>query len=349
MLIYYGLIYAVFGPNPVAAAFVNSLTSLFAALLLADLVVQLKIVPSRYSWLVGLGLLIPEMIWFDALTGKEPIVGWLFVLGIYSFYSLQRSALGSRERKKWLIALCVTAIALAAVRPAMMVGLLLCSLIISFLSGKMRLSLTRGRIALLLIIAALAPLVPWIVKVTSGQTDFTYVYFLKNMLTSPDKEMRYGFEGDSIASRFQPHNYLELMWMTPLKLGLFMLVPYPKWRSDLTGVWLGQWGDWWRLSSDLSIFPYLLFLPFVFVSSLTAWRDGSYRKRVVWFLVPWWLLMLMPALATYGLHARFRVPAALFFVPCVLAGLGRRRYTLLFLGWYALLLLVAVVYQMIKI
>ncbi|MEM7034941.1 MAG: hypothetical protein AAF629_35705, partial [Chloroflexota bacterium] len=347
IIIYYGLMYAIFGTNPVVAAFINSLTTLFCMLLLIDISKRMQLIPQHRAWWIGFGMLIPEIVWFDFITGKEAIVEFAFVLGLYSYFNLY-GPWRRGPRLGWFITLGFAAFTLIAIRPPVLLGLGASLGLISFWAGRGRLVLTKAQVFLVALIVSFVLVTPIVVERSGGYQGFRYTRFFERMLKSPEEIHYNAPAANSISARFQPRSYTQLVWMVIPRFGLYVLSPYPNLNLEIEGMIEGEWISWRRMASDLSIVPYLLFFPFLVLASWVAWRQTDFRKYAVWFIIPWWILMLMPAVASYGLHTRFRVPAMIFFIPCVLLGQTVRQKPLLFGLWYGALGLIGVAYIILK-
>ena len=81
---YYGVLFALLGQNPVIPALVNAFITLLATLLLVRVGYQIKRERGPHDWRLGLGMVLPEVLWFDTITARETLVMSLYLIAALS-------------------------------------------------------------------------------------------------------------------------------------------------------------------------------------------------------------------------------------------------------------------------
>jgi hypothetical protein len=98
VLFYYGLLFRIFGHDPVLPAVLNMSVTLGAVLLLIAVGYRVKEQRHPWDWTLGLCLLIPEVLWFDALTSRETVAMSLLVFSTVTLGSIFVLSGGSVQR-----------------------------------------------------------------------------------------------------------------------------------------------------------------------------------------------------------------------------------------------------------
>jgi hypothetical protein len=126
VLYYYGALFVTFGHNPVVPAVLNAFLTLIATLFLIHS--SQDVVPGKVQgrWVLGLAMLLPEVLWFDALTSREGPLAALIVMTLIAWgrLVLRTTSISAAA----LIAMTVLGmIAITGIRTSMLPPLLLAS------------------------------------------------------------------------------------------------------------------------------------------------------------------------------------------------------------------------------
>jgi hypothetical protein len=82
VLFYYGALFKVFGHDPLLPAVLNMSVTLAAVAVLIRVAYGIKGHRDAWDWTIGLCLVIPEVLWFDALPSRETVAMSLMVLAV---------------------------------------------------------------------------------------------------------------------------------------------------------------------------------------------------------------------------------------------------------------------------
>ena len=132
VLYYYGLIFYIFGHNPVIPALINALLTLVACLYLVRTCYEVKGERGGKDWIIAFCLLMPEMLWYDVMTSRETLVAALLLFPMLTF-GRYLAGVTSISLSKTLMIVGICILAIAAVRATMLFPLLASIVIMSLL------------------------------------------------------------------------------------------------------------------------------------------------------------------------------------------------------------------------
>jgi hypothetical protein len=316
VLFYFGAGFQALGHNPVVPLLMNSLTTLAAMVLLVRLAYAARSVPRQSDWTIGLVMLVPEVIWYDAISSRETLTMALVVIPI-SVLGLR--LLGQGVSSATMVGAGLALGLLAVVRTPVMLplGAVLLLMAMFVRPNAARSTKTRfGRSILVGLIVAGSVLAAPLASRAVGSYSADYASSTARVLGGTTQG--YAFSETSLAVRLAPDNPLEFVLFTPPRVGLYLLSPFPNVSVTPGGLSRGAWSDWQNLSALASTVLYVALLPRMLVGARRA--RGSPAGRVL--LIPAFVLMVSVAMNNIIVVERYRLMAVPFLLG--VAWLGRR-------------------------
>lgn len=321
IIYYYGAI-ALVGKNPAIPAIVNTLVTLLGTLALIR--GGHHVLPgSRKKWLLGLGMILPEVVWFDALTSRETLVMSLITittLGIGS-YAIRSAGAETPSRMLWMIPAFLM---LAIVRTPILVPTGAAALMIYTV---VRPTFRRRFTAIFVIgILAVITIVGPTLSENLGASRLSYFALASQAMTVDETRLSVGTWSERSLGRL-------LVADNGWEAGLFLLprmmfnlaAPIPQMAYfDLTGFLQGAWPDWQVLLSSISAAIYLLLFPLI----LAGLAMMGTRKEWVIIHAPLWCVLVAISGGTMFIHERYRIMAALLLWGAIWLGLHAPRPTI---------------------
>jgi hypothetical protein len=338
ILLYYGLIFAMFGHNPIIPALVNTFVTLLATLLLVRVGYQIKRDRGPRDWQLGLAMLIPEVLWFDVMTSRETIVMALIVFTTISMggYFIERRNQPFSFRQ---IAITLPAmIVLGLIRTPMLMPVIVTAFLLIALIKP-----TPQRRFLGFFLFGLMVLVFWEIPTLLAYLrgyEFDYASLIQ-WVTRGDEVFlsAHTWSERSIGRMFIPGNLWEAILFTPIRMFFYLVAPLPNINIDPAGLVDGNWEDWQSLMSILSAILYIGLFPFAIAAFIRALGNREKRSGLV-FQIPFWVTMTAIAGGNQIIHGRYRVMAVLILWGCIWLGWTGDRDRLLrrsYLLWLAIL------------
>lgn len=342
IIYYYGVIFALIGQNPVIPALVNAFITLLATLLVVRVGYQVKRERGPRDWWLGLGMIVPEVLWFDALTARETLTMALTVISTLSVVGYVIRAPSHRLPVGQAAVLIPALLLLGVVRtpllvPVMAIGVL--SAAIARVSKQQRVA-ALGLVALVGLVFLLAPAL----SVRLGGYDLGY----RGSLTDDPSQVQWGER--SVGRLLTPTSAFQAVTLAVPRILLYLVVPLPRIDFSLSALLRGHWFAWQGLMMSLSSLLYVLLLPLALASLIEAVRHREWRSALA-FHIPCWTVLLAVAGGSHVIQERYRLPAMLFLWGAVWLGLGcsgtllRRVYRY----WGALVALGGVLYAGYKV
>lgn len=131
---FYGIVFHLFGENPLALTLVNTLLIYTAVLLLFRIMTQVSPVTKKSASLVFAVLAVPQIVIVQTQLGKEVLVVFLCTVLIYLAWRMAVSV--SRGRIKIFVALFISCLALALVRTSALAVMSVAVLIVIYISRE---------------------------------------------------------------------------------------------------------------------------------------------------------------------------------------------------------------------
>jgi hypothetical protein len=333
---YYASIFWLFGQNPVIPALVNALVTLLASCLLVRVGYSIRKERKPYDWLLGLVIVIPEVLWFDALTGRETVT---MALALLAILPVAESLLSRRRPGLSLGAVLVSVMALgllAIIRPPVLIP------VTASLLGVVavrRLTATRILAVVGMVLAgAVALTLAPVLAARLGSYPIGFGELLARV-TAQNPEFVAGMSWNerSIGLLLLPSGPVQAVLFVLPRLLLYIVAPLPTIGFRVEGLVRGDWSDWQYLAVTGSAFLYVLLVPLAFASLIHAVRKRD-REALV-FQIPCWLLFLAVAGGNHIVQERYRLLAIPFLWGSLWLGLRvpRRTRILAYLAWLAVL------------
>lgn len=309
ILYFYGAVFALVGHNPLAPALVNAFVTLLATLVLVRAGYTIKRERGPYDWTLGLGMVIPEVIWFDALTARETLVMSLVVIATLApgLYFVRPSVLGSWQVLGYPLALFL----LGLVRTPLLVPTA-ASLVLMFGASR----LTGGQRIVGLGALGMAGAALWLTPAVGyrlGAYPFDYETLGRTTLVRDEEFFRDMTWSDrSVGQILVPSDAGEALVFALPRLLLYVVAPLPRAGFGLDGLLSGRWSDWQSLCFTMSSLLYVSLLPLAVAGLIEAFRTETAREWLV-LQVPFGLMLLAVAAGNQIVHERYRLIATLLF------------------------------------
>ncbi len=345
VLYYYAAIFALFGHNPAAPALVNSLFTLLAALILVE-AAHIILPASNSAWKVGLVLLVPEILWYDALTSRETITMALLVCGTVPLGMVLVAGRPTPRSTRRIFGSILSLTALGLIRTSVLpVAFVIVAFYYLFFCVR-----GRQRLLWLAVIGAVVTLI-WISAflVTYLRAyDFSYVAAWRNNRELLSSESIVWSER-SIGQLLVPRTWWQEFVFAPLRMAAYLITPLPSVTFDLSGLIHREWQDWQNFLTSLSSLMYVWCAPHFLT---LVGRACFERRERLWFLIlgPAIISLAAVAMGNVILTPRYRIMAIGFLWPAIAVFHHRRSrtYLALRLVWYACVITGVVCFVAIK-
>lgn len=345
ILYYYGSIFFLLGHNPAAPALMNCLTTLVAALVILE---ACYLVAPR-GWRgsrCALVILLPELLWYDAITSRESLTMALLVCGTLPWGMFLLSPKQRTRPIAHVILPTMCLMALGFVRTSMLLpaSMVIAGLFVTFsLRSRYR---TPAMLALLLVGVTV-----WILpRIISQLRSFDFGYLaawrdLRELLSSD----AITWSDRSLGQRLVANTLWQEIAYAPLRTALYLIIPLPSITFDWTGLRQGEWQHWQNFLATLSSAIYLYTLPYAVTATYASLTQPTHRPRLLIFL-PCWLLLVAVAVGNAIFVARYRIMVvALFWAGVSLYTRDCRRSHLVFsLLWWCAVIAGGVIYVQYK-
>lgn len=348
ILYFYGIIFALLGHNPAIPALINAFITLVATLLLVRVGYQIKRIRGHYDWTLGLAMILPEVVWYDALTSRETLVMAMLVISMLSVAGFLIQKPGDRVTPMGVFVAVPALLLIGIVRTSALFPVMI-SLMMLFVTRRM---FARRRIVGFVIIGAVvaAFLVAPVLSESLGGYRINYLSQLAWATQREDALLdTLTWSNQSFGLLLVPHNPFEAVAFAPVRLMFYVAAPLPAIRFTLGGLADSHWSDWQALLQSLSALLYVLLGPLALASLWdTLKRRGN--KDALAFHIPFWVTMFAIAGGNQMINERYRVMAVGLLWGCIWLGrtCNRRLIRNAYLGWGALLVLGGFVFIIYK-
>lgn len=299
---YIGLIYWLFGVSTLYVGLFNTLLSLVSFLAVTALLVNCA--ENKKNWsLMSLGMLFPELLYYDAIPSKEVIATCMIALSILFMYKFSHE-----QKPKYLVFLLLVLSILISVRAVMalvVIAIWGISVVLKY-KHKLKWVFLYSGISLFMLLFSF----PYIIKYTGG-TPATVGTFL-----NLSERSKYGIKitpGEkSLSVMFATDNPIKAIVFAPIRTIFLLVAPFPRLGIDWTDA------TWISSFTRFSVWIILLSFPIL----IAATFQKSCRTNPSWFYVVfvYWLLLLFIANGALIIHERYRIMADPFLAGTLLVG-----------------------------
>lgn len=319
VLFYYAAIFYVLGHNPVLPAMINSLITLTATLyairLAYEFSPQNRALGSRLAYLI----LIPEVLWYDAITSRETLAA---ALVLFAALSAGRFIVrpGGVARRSAALGAVASLLALLVVRTTMAVAVVAAiAAMATFLRGSGRGGVS-ARLLLLAAGAALIAIGPWVQQLTGGY-NLDYGRMAQS-LQSFDQNVAASAEWseNSLGLMLSPSGALQAVLFTAPRMVLYLASPLPDLAISLQELARGSWYEWQRLMTVATSVLNLIAFPYALAGFTYAWARRKSEPAPLVFHFAFWAVFVGIAGGNIIIQERYRVMMDVLFFTCAWLG-----------------------------
>lgn len=326
ILYLYGGMFVLFGHNPVAPALVNIFLTLVATLVLVRAGYAAKGVRSPHDWTLGLAMVVPDVIWFDALTSRETLTMSCLTIGILGIGAYFTT---SRRPRAYLLIAPVLALTVVGIVRTTVFFIALAAIGGMYLLAQMS---WRRRLAAIVPVAFFVGLLfvwPQIAqRIGSYNFDIREVLSIANRASRVLSEEGYTWSDRSLGRLLVQQSAAGIVLLSPVRMVAYLIIPFPNVHPDIDGLAAGSWYEWQGLMLALSAVIYIVFVPCAFASLIDVIRRRAGRMSTAIHLGAW-LSLLGAAVGNQIMQERYRVVGILLLWGAIWLGFGSSRRTLL--------------------
>jgi hypothetical protein len=338
IIYYYGIIFYLFGHDAFIPALINGFVTLVATLFLIRVAYEAKGVRSSKDWLLAFLLLIPEILLYDLMTGRESLMSVLIVVTTISA-GRYLTKISQVSLFSTLFIVCVCFLAILVVRTSMSLPVLIIIGLIGYIFWRKSSSNSLGKLILLGIIVGLLALGSEVQETVGGST-FDYFKILIDLQSGKGTsvELSEGWSENSIGLLLVPSNAFTSVVFTFPRMLLYLCAPLPN-------IAVNNFIDF---SMMLTAILNIIVFPYVLAAFPTAWKN---RSATLIFHFSFWITFIAVAGGNHIIHERYRLMSTLLLFTCGWLGYvtcSKSRVYFYSKIWYGLLLfisLLAVIYK----
>lgn len=347
---YYAAIFYLIAENPFIPFIINSLVTLYATILVVKVTYILGVKNLKYGWWVGLGMFLPEVIWFDMMTSRETlsmslitIIDMLFIIYILNI-----------DKKLKLIKLIAILIPLISflylVRGSAALAPILTISIISMFVKNNSQNISKKIFIIGGMIISLGSLPYLAIQFGSSGVGLEGYW---GMVTGTNSELVEGWKNTNglggFASVLIPNNIIEAILYTPIRLVLYLLSPLGVSSFSMEGIFSGNWVAWQFVIMGLSAVLNLIFFPLLISGTFSTIKYKQYD--ILSYYIAVWVVLLMISGGNFIIHDRYRVMGSLLLWGSYCLGYTStsRIKRLFYILWILLLFILSSIFILIKI
>ena len=323
VLYFYGWIFRLFGHNAVAPALVNSALTLGAVAALLRFGYAVRQRRRRTDWCLCLVLLIPEMIWFDAITSRDgPVTAAVTVVVLnFALYLL-----GLRTTPYRVVALVGGLGLVGLLRFALMLPLVAAMVTTAVLGSRVRRHRATRSARRRLLVAAAAAVVALSAPAVnrslgSYATSYTEVARIDTTIRNAE-----GFSENSVGRLFVATDPVTAVVFAPARVGILLVAPLPSLSVEPAGMLRGEWSAWQATATTTSALLYVLLFPLA-LASLIQLRKDRWRGPSLSVHIPLWTVALSIAIGNQLIVPRYRIMSVPLLAGAIWLGGGTTKAT----------------------
>ena len=321
ILYYYGLIFYLFGHNPVIPALVNSFVTLLGILYLVRCLYAFF--PHRSDkdrYLVWL-LLIPEVVWYDIQTSRETLMSVLIIISVmcaarYFVGANSINILGT------LLLSGTTLFVVLAVRTSMALPIIM-SLFIIFVMLRSQTKVSPVAKILVIGLAFVLIFLGPLIQDQLGGGNVDYLGSLESVQSfdiNVASSSAISWSEDSIGLLLVPHNaWQSILFLWP-RMILYLAAPFPKVIVTLGGLLEGTYPPWANLMTLLTSILMVLGFPYVLAASAMTFRNRKSYPAELIIPITFWITFIAVAGGNMIIHERYRLMCSLLLFACMWIG-----------------------------
>jgi hypothetical protein len=303
IIYYYATFAFIFGHNPFVPAIINSFVTLVGVLLIIRFTYLIESKKNR-SYIAYL-ILIPEVIWFDALTSRETLVANLLsvtmlTLGLY--------ILNGKINFKALSIIFTGILGIILIRSSMLLPVLLFVITLVLIPSIFynRTSKYIIYIGALMLVGALV-IAQYIQSIIGGYFINYRELFLSLINIEHNIANSMEWSERSVAALLMPTNLLTAVIYTPLRMLMYVVAPLPGVNINFDGILRGNYVDFQNSLTSLTAIIIIVGFPYVLAGSHFAWKCR--RKLPILIIIPvaFWSVAIAVSGGNLIIHERYRV------------------------------------------
>ncbi len=313
ILYYYGAIFYFFGHNPVIPALVNSFVTLLGTLYLIRLCYEFNGFRGRDDWKLAYLLLVPEFLWFDAMTSRETLAAVLILAAtLTSGRYIVRSGSASL-----LPTLTITGVSLGgilAVRTSMVIPVTAAVALMTILLRRGKHSGIAAKLTMLAIGFALLAAGPAVQQYLGGY-DIDYYDMTSAVRGAIDiRAQQFRWSESSLGLLLKPNDFIEWILFLPPRMVLYLAAPLPNISISASDLIDGSWAAWQRLMAIPTSVLYLLAIPYALAGLQQAWKTRTENSAPLVIHISFWVVFIAIAGGNVVIHERYRVMMGLLLL-----------------------------------
>jgi len=324
IIYYYGIIFYIFGYNPVIPLLINYAVTLYAVMLLVQVYYMIRKDISPTDWMIGLVLIVPEILWYDLITSRETLVMSLLLISTLTIGGFIIKKPGDSFSNWNAILLIPSVFLLGIVRTPMVFPVLFVSLV--YLLFNRNFSFHRLSLLPLAAFSCIAILYAMYIFAESiGSISIANYYdFLKNYIfvENPADPDFLGMEWSekSLGLLFIPQNWVEALLYAPIRIFFYLVSPLPNIFVGFNGLISGRYDSWQHLMSLISSTIYVVLMPFAIISLWDILKVKKWSDSIV-IIMPFWIVMATISLGNQIIHWRYRIMVVPLLICSIMLGI----------------------------
>lgn len=351
IIYYYGVLFYIFGHNPIIPAIFNSFVGLVGVLFLIRFCYQIKQTRTNNDWAIVFVLLLPEFIWYDVMTSRETLLALLLVVSSLSIGRHLIDMQNNESISSSIVKAIVCLFLILAIRSTMAIPVLVSFITVALFIRKKQ---SRNWYIKLLVIGllVLTLLSGPIIQAVTGGYDFDFAVALstvQNIEGNVANEV--GWTNNSVGLLLSPNNFIQSLFFTLPRMVLYLVSPLPNIAFSLNDLTRGSWSAWQSLMTTSSSVIYIMLFPFVLIATINSYRNRILYPGQILLVSVFWITFASIAGGNIIIHERYRIMMTPLFIACAWLGyIEFRNNQKLIIGvsWFGLLAFFIIFYMIYK-
>jgi hypothetical protein len=317
VMIYYALIFAILGKDPLFVAVCNFSLSWLALLFAFKYFSKITTVLNKNPILSAfIFFLCPEILWNDIMPGRDSILLSYTLLSIISFLEYLSNT-SSVNSKFYLCISLLFALLIVGLRPVMIVPM-----ISFFFFTKFNMNYTNlSKIKYLFLFGiAIAFVLPTIAKnilpqLTGQGFELFSVLSSRTSISENNVAAGESWSNSSFGALLIPNNFVESIAFIFPRFILYMLAPLPNFKLDIDGIFIHNWTSWNHIIYLSTSTVHLILFPLVIKSVLFVIKNRRHDsiKKISNLVIVFILFVLTISGGNFIIHERYRLVVLPFF------------------------------------